>query len=51
MIISMISRVAEVGDRAGGDVAAVAQHGQVVAEGPHLAQAVRDEDDGDAAPP
>ena len=45
MIISMISRVAEIGDGAGGDVPAVPEHGEVVAEGPHLAHPVRDEDD------
>ena len=49
MIISMTSSSLKSATGAGGDVAAVAQHRQPVAEGAHLAHAVRDEDDGDAA--
>ena len=40
--------VGNIGDAGRGDVAAVAQDGQVIAEGAHLTQAVRDEDDGHA---
>ena len=48
MIISMICASVKSATGAGGDVAAVAQDGQAVAEGAHLRHAVGDEDDGGA---
>ena len=40
--------IGEVGDGSGRNVAAVSEHGEVVAEGAHLAYAMRDEDHGHA---
>ena len=49
IIIRLISSIESVADRAGADQPAVAEHGDVVGEGGHLAELVGDHQDGELA--